>query len=417
MLTRRGVGLLTSAVIAWAAGRILGVGELYMAAIAAVALVGLSGLLVLARPPSVQVRRHVPPRRLNWGQHGDVTLEVRNSGRLGAGLLLVEDTCPPALAPPRRFAVAGLPRGHTTVLRYRISGTARGRFELGPVVVRTRDAFGLVQRVRHQRSTDQVIVHPRMEPLGQAPGRGAHRGNGSSTVSRLLNQGDEFYTMREYTSGDDLRMVHWPSTAHRQKLMVRQQEQPWEAQATIFCDTRTVGHAAAGGPASLETAVSAAASVLWHLAARGYQLRLMTDADLRPPAPVTSWPSLLDELAEISASNLRDLARSLRVLRAAPHAEGLLVAVVCPPPFAAVKEAADVRALVQAGRAFAARSALILAPGPDRAAGRRDRDDASDSLRELLESSGWRASVLPSGTSVADAWEALPARLPRVRTR
>ena len=47
-------------------------------------------------------------------------------------------------------------------------------------------------------------------------------------VRRLLNAGDEFHALRDYVQGDDLRMIHWPTTARRNKIVVRQHELPPE---------------------------------------------------------------------------------------------------------------------------------------------------------------------------------------------
>lgn len=408
MLTRRGAGALAGAGLLWALGRMFGVNELYVAAVAATILVGVGALSVLLGSATITVRRGVSAIRLPWGRTATVGLDLRNDARLPTSLLLVEDSAPYALAgDPPRFVIAGLPPGRTVHLEHRVTGAARGRFTLGPVTIRVRDPFALAERVRRYKSTDEVIVYPRVEPLAQGMGRGAHRGSGTSETSRLFDQGDEFYTMREYVQGDDLRHVHWPSTAHRQKLMVRQQEQHWEAQATVLLDTRAVAHGAAGGgpsagtqsPESLEQAVSAAASVAWHFADHHYQLRLVTDADAKTPG-VEDWTRILDRLAEVGPSDRRDLIPTLTRLRGA-GAEGLLVAVVCPSG----SDAAD-RALIQAGRAFTARCALIMAPSGA-------KGPAAQRLRSLLSASGWRAAVLTPGGEVAAAWAELLAPVRR----
>ena len=111
--------------------------------------------------------------------------------------------------------------------------------------------------------------------------------------------------MREYRRGDDLRRVHWRSSARVGELMVRREEQPWQSRATVFLDNRGTSHRGQGAACSLEAAVSAAASIAVHLTHRGYTVRLVTAsgdsretavalADRRRPAPSRCsrrWPS------------------------------------------------------------------------------------------------------------------------------
>ncbi len=242
MITRRGALLLVGAVALWALGRFLGVSELYVVAGATAALVAAGVAAVRLSTATISVRRRVTPSRIPGGGHGTVAIDVRNDARFPAALMLAEDACHHALSDPPRFVVAGLGAGRTTTLHYPLAGETRGRYVVGPLRVRVRDAFGVAQRLRRYSNTDEVVVYPRIEPLGGPANPGSPRGSGSSDVRRLFTVGDEFYTMREYVQGDDLRQVHWPSTAHRQTLMVRQQEQPWQAQATVFCDTRQAAH-------------------------------------------------------------------------------------------------------------------------------------------------------------------------------
>jgi uncharacterized protein (DUF58 family) len=86
----------------------------------------------------------------------------------------------------------------------------------------------------------------------------------------------EDVTVREYRRGDDLRRVHWRSSARVGELMVRREEQPWESRATLFLDNRVGAHRGQGIASSLEAAVSAAASIAVHMSKRGFTVRLVT---------------------------------------------------------------------------------------------------------------------------------------------
>jgi uncharacterized protein (DUF58 family) len=406
MITQRGAALLVGAVLMWALGRLLGVVELYVVAVSCAALVGVGALAVRLGSATLAARRSVSTNRILGGGTAEVQLQLRNESRIPAPLLLVADSCHYGLlggeAP--RFVVPGLGPARTTTLRYTVHGLRRGRYQIGPLRVGVRDPFGVTERTRRYTSTDEVVVYPRVEALPPGLPRGTHQGSGSSEARRLFTSGEEFHTMREYATGDDLRHVHWPSTARRQKLMVRQHEQPWEAEATVFCDTRGGAHIGTGHDSSLEKAVSVAASLVWHLADHRYQLRLFTEQDGKVPS-VAPWNQLLDRLATIGASPVPSLAPSLLGLRSA-GASGLLAAVVGPPQAGtpAVRDR-DLRALLQAGRGFQGRLAIVIDPGGRHSAGAKE-------AAALLGAAGWRAAALPTIRPLLDVWPSLTGGRP-----
>ena len=397
MITRRGASLLFAAFFFWGIGRTFGLSELYVVATAMLALVLCATIAVRLSTANVSIRRRVAPGRILAGGTGEVTLELRNDARLPAALLLIEDTCHASLSPTPRFVVPGLGAGRTTSVRYPLSGSARGRYSVGPVRLRVRDPFGLAQRIRRYRATEDVVVYPHIEPLADPPAPGLHTGSGSSAVRRLFNTGDEFYTMREYVMGDDLRQVHWPSTAHRAKLMVRQQEQPWEAEATVLCDTRRGDQRMFGPRSPVERCISLAASLIWHLADDSFHLRLITEADTRT-APVRPWNVLLDQLAEVEPTTVPSLIPALQRLRTGAG-EGLLAAVISAPAGdEPVARDRDLRALLQTGRSYHGRMALIVDTGrPARAA----------EAAVLLRTAGWRATTIAADQTLASRWPSL----------
>jgi hypothetical protein len=114
--------------------------------------------------------------------------------------------------------------------------------------------------------------------LGQIPLGGAWTGSGDNRPRAFAMGSAEDVTVREYRRGDDLRRVHWRSSAKAGELMVRREEQPWESRATLFLDNRVVAHRGQGIASSLEAAVSAAASIAVHLSKRGFTVRLVTAA-------------------------------------------------------------------------------------------------------------------------------------------
>jgi uncharacterized protein (DUF58 family) len=199
------------------------------------------------------------------------------------------------------------------------------------MAVRVGDPFGLVELGRAFQTTVDLTVTPRTVPLPTIPLSGAWTGSGDNRPRAFASGSAEDVTVREYRQGDDLRRVHWRSTARTGELMVRREEQPWQSRATLFVDNRVRAHRGQGIASSLEAAVSIAASIAVHLSHRGFMVRLVT-ADGEDPS--TAWHDrgstqntapLLEALAVVNGVNREHL--QTRWLSETTHT-GLLVAVV-----------------------------------------------------------------------------------------
>ncbi len=220
--------------------------------------------------------RSLQPTQVSAGQQTRVQLDLTNDGRMPTGLLLLEDEIPFVLGTRPRFVVDRMgPRWKRTV-GYVVRSDVRGKFEIGPMRVRLSDPFGMVELDRHFQSTSPLVVTPRVLPLPPIPLSGVWTGSGDNRPRAFASGSAEDVTVREYRRGDDLRRVHWRSSAHAGELMVRREEQPWQSRATLLLDNRKIAHRGAGAASSLEHAVSLAASVAVHLVQRGFAVRLVT---------------------------------------------------------------------------------------------------------------------------------------------
>ncbi|MGH8930586.1 MAG: DUF58 domain-containing protein [Egibacteraceae bacterium] len=383
-LTTRGVTLLVGGVLVWVTGRLLGVPELSMVAVTSIALVGSSCLSLMLGTRAISASRTLAARCLDHGGRGGGTLELRNDGRGSSTSLLVEEWCPQALlnaGGPLNFTVPRVDRGQVVTLEYQIVGGARGRHTVGPLLVSARDPFGFAQRSWRVVETDELLVYPPIEklPSHAIPGH------------QPLIVGDEFDTMREYVRGDDLRQIHWPSTAHRQRLMVRQHEQSRVAQACVFLDVRGCAHPGSGPGSTGEKAIGVAASLVAHLAAGGFQPCLVTEADQRSPR-AQDLPRLMERLAEMKPSPMTSLAPAFGRVS---DGEWLLIAVVRPPPSDGdLATSIDVRALARAGRGGRGRIAVVVAEGPG--------DARAHELTRILAGAGWRAAPIAPDQPLAN---------------
>jgi uncharacterized protein (DUF58 family) len=194
------------------------------------------------------------------------------------------------------------------------------------------DPFGLVHLERTFQSRSTLVVTPYVVPLPPIPLSGAWTGSGDNRPRAFASGSAEDVTVREYRRGDDLRRVHWRSSAHAGELMVRREEQPWQSRATLFIDNRTFAHRGTGVASSLEHAVTVAASVAVHLVQRGFSVRLVTaQGEDRNSlwhehgAVSAETAPLLESLAVLDATS--DARIDSRWLPEAGHS-GLLVAVL-----------------------------------------------------------------------------------------
>lgn len=246
------------AVLLGMTGRLLGIVELYMLAGASATLVGATVAYVRLTPFDLDATRELRPARVHAGAHSRVELTVRNEGARRSPVLAARD---PFDGGRRwaRFLIAPLAPGEAARAAYRLPTERRGIFDLGPMELHLEDPFGLAGRTQPAAPATRLTVYPRVDavpPLPMTRGNDPHAGADHPTA--LAATGEDFYALREYEVGDDLRRVHWKASARLDRLMIRQEEMPWQARATVVVDLRRDVHDAE----SLEVALSAAASIV-----------------------------------------------------------------------------------------------------------------------------------------------------------
>jgi len=270
-LTRRGWALLTVGVALPIAGRLLGVRELTSLGLTALLLTGASILLVGHARVDIEAVRRLVPNRVHAGSPCRVDLNVRSTGARRSPVLSI---CDPFDDGRRwaRFRLAPLRPGEDSTAAYRVPTNHRGLFNLGPLQVVRTDPLGLASRTVELAKQDTPPAYPRTERVAPLPPtRGADPRGGSVTQPSFGPSGEEFHALRPYVMGDDMRRVHWKSSARTEDLLIRQDELPWEGRATVVVDLREGVH----DEASFEGAMSAAASIATSCIGAGLELRLI----------------------------------------------------------------------------------------------------------------------------------------------
>jgi uncharacterized protein (DUF58 family) len=223
-----------------------------------------------------------------------------------------------------------LPRGVQRDAAYAFPTDVRGVHPVGPISIEARDPFGLAARRRHLVGRTAVVVLPRTYPLAPLPpARGEEREAAHRALATGSTVDEELAALRPYEPGDDVRRIHWRTTARTGEPVVRQFDEPWQRRTTVLVDTRPTAH----DPASFERAVSAAASVVALAAGRGELVRIVTTGgvDTGLVAAAADGDDLFDRLADLRVDGSGSLTAALARLAAPPRPSRLVTCTGGPP--------------------------------------------------------------------------------------
>ena len=313
MITRRGWLFCVGAALLLVAGRLLAITELYALAAGGLALVVGALIYVRLSRYRLEATRELHPPRVHAGSPSRVELLVRNVGFRRSPVLSVRD---PFDGGRRwaRFLLSPLAPGEAARAAYRLPTDDRGVFDLGPLEVELGDPFGIAASPIPAAPKTQLTVYPRVDTITALPHTLGHDPlAGADHATALGRSGDEFYALRPYEQGDDLRRVHWPSTAKLDDLMTRQDEMPWQGRATVLLDLRRGVH----NSTSLEMAVSAAASIVVASWRRRSLVRLVATngIDSGFGAGAAHVEATLEHLATADVHRAGEFAAMLETLR------------------------------------------------------------------------------------------------------
>ena len=425
-LTARGKSFVAAGAVIGAVGFSLGHRVLLSVGALLVILPLLAALAASRARYRLHCTRQLLPPRVPAGEPAEVSVRLQNISRLPTSLLLAEDTVPYSLGVRPRFVLDRIEQGGTRELRYQVRAGSRGRYAIGPFRLRIADVFGLVELGRSFAARSWLVITPAIIPLPYTAPPGSWLGDGEASTATAAAAGEDDVVPRAYRQGDELRRVHWRSTARHGELMVRREEQHWRNRAAVFLDSRGSAHAGRGPGSSFEFAVSAAASIGLQLARARLDCQLVTDTGAAT-SPARIEEMMLDALADIQPGRGGTLDAGLAALRTGSG--GLVIAVAGRLAAAEARKLAAVRrgdapclailldvASWAASPQAASPSAAIPEPAiPEPAipgaAGQPAEPEAPSAATAaaalILTAAGWRVATLRAGQSLATAWQRL----------
>jgi len=387
-----GVGTLAIAVVvaAWAVGAtalaILGFGLALAALLARGWTWAVARSLSVERLPSLAPTVEGEPLALEVVLHGRPWLASRIELRDRVGPL-----------GEQRIALARNGSAEVVVER-----APRGRYALGPGTLLVDDPLGLSRLELPVPLGGAVLVRPRVPELGLLFSDAGSHGDGGRRQPVRRPSGLEPHGVREYVEGEPLRAVHWPTSARRGQLMVRELEDAPRDSVAVVLDVERSSIAGPPGDSSLDDAVRAAAGLVRAHAARSRGAVLV----IGTPAPDihrvrtlgAEWERALDALAGVEGMDGTPLA-SLVAPRGVLATVAELVVVTARPEFV-------VDALV--ARAAGGRVPALVAVDAPTYAGRPPTGSTTVLLR--LAGTGAPVAVLRHGVPLEDSLAGLQER-------
>lgn len=258
-------------------------------------------------------RRNSPAGRVQVGETFDERLMLDNVSVMPKLWVQVADGS--TLPGHRAGYVASMGGRKRATWRARSVCRQRGRFQLGPVIATSGDPFGLFRRRIYLTAQKELLVLPHIIPLsnfalftGGLPGRGR-------SSRRALQTTTNATTIRDYTVEDALNRIHWRSTAHYNKLMVKEFDLDPAMDAWIFLDLHDAVQAGEGEHSTEEYGVTIAASIAAYLLRQDLSLGMIVNAEQREFLSLDrgdrQLERVLEMLAVVEAGSGPDLKEAL----------------------------------------------------------------------------------------------------------
>ncbi|MEJ2856817.1 MULTISPECIES: DUF58 domain-containing protein [unclassified Saccharothrix] len=314
-LTGRGLGAVVLGVLLlvlglwWRYPGVVGMGV----ALVALAVAGVLSVLSRAR---VEPRRTVRPRTVQRLGACAGVVELTGTSKRFPVLFDASDQVAGDVVP---VDIPLLRPGQTVKVEYPIPTHTRGLLPVGPLTLNRRGLAGLAVARTVLGGVVEVRVVPRVLPVRGLPG-GVRRGHVGAD-ERVERGGTDLVGLREYVPGDDLRRLHWATSARTGTLMVREDADPARPHLAVLLDDHAAGYPDA---ARFEDAVEVAASLVTVAVAEGHPVRLLTSSgavDVEVAAGDADASAALAVLAELTTGPAGSSSVPVRDLD--------VVAVVC----------------------------------------------------------------------------------------
>ena len=248
-------------------------------------------------------------KRVSVGDFLEERLTVRNKGVFAKPILEIEDlTAIPGYSTGMAVSLSG-----KSFRSWRVRDVARKRgiYEFGPVKITSTDMLSLFRRESFYGDIDSVYVYPKIYEIPRLLSYTSYLSGESSERRRSFDLTPYVSNVREYSYGDSLSRIHWPSTARTGKLMSKAFDVTESNEVWVLLDLDQSVQVGELEESSDEYAVSIAASLVNKYVMLGFSVGLICHGDQRyvlPPAAGASQSyRVLELLAAITSSGASPL--------------------------------------------------------------------------------------------------------------
>jgi len=261
----------------------------------------------------LSVKRTLGQAYAHLGDTIELEYELRNDHSLGKLWLEVfEESNWPEHLPGRVLSIGGKKTRKWKVL---VRAARRGRFQLGPIVMRSGDPFGLFRTELRVPNEALLLVYPRIVPIPFWTLPGSFLEGSVLTGQRSLQSTSMVMGIREYRPGDALNRIHWRSSARHRDLQVKEFELDKTADLWIYVDLERHWHRGEGEDSTEERCITVAASVVQKALREHRNVGLITSGGrsevLHPDRGTKQFGKLMQYLAEMQVGGTRSLAETI----------------------------------------------------------------------------------------------------------
>ncbi|MBT3942033.1 MAG: DUF58 domain-containing protein [Chloroflexi bacterium] len=313
MITRRGVGIILTAVGIFFLASITRVGWLHLTDAVLWGMIAVGLVLPWITVPGLKANRKIDTGRTRdevapiVGDEIDVQVDIANHGVVPRYLVTAsyESSFSGIDKKRERVFFTHLPGGTTTTGANTVTCDLRGLHEIGSLTVESAAPFGLFRRKKRVAAPFEVLVYPKWHQMSHVGLLEAPRGE--TEGRRVSRTGNEVMAARRYGVGDPMRDIHWKNTARTGRLMVKEYDAGADDGVVIALDASSVH--GEGAKTTLEYALSIAASASRALVRNNHEVSIAAGGI--PGPATTDWAKIMESLALVETGPLKKLGNAI----------------------------------------------------------------------------------------------------------